>query len=93
LEKSKKQEFLVGFALETANEEVNAKEKLEKKNLDMIVLNSLRNEGTCFGSNDNAITIITMEGKKVFEKKPKKDVAKDIVDEIVKNIESRDNII
>jgi len=91
--KIKKQEFLVGFALETANEEVNAKEKLEKKNLDMIVLNSLRNEGTCFGSNDNAITIITMEGKKVFEKKPKKDVAKDIVDEIVKNIESRDNII
>lgn len=70
---------LVGFALETNNEEINAQKKLEKKNLDFIVLNSTRNEGTTFGYDDNQITIIDSEGKYDYEKKPKSEVAKDIV--------------
>ena len=74
---------LVGFALETDNEEENAMRKLKKKNLDFIVLNSTRNEGTTFKSNFNKISIISANGKKDFEKKPKCDVARDIIDEMV----------
>lgn len=70
---------LVGFALETNNEEINAQKKLEKKNLDFIVLNSTRNEGTTFGYDDNQISIIDSECQYDFEKKPKSEVAKDIV--------------
>lgn len=73
---------LVGFALETDNEECNAKKKLKKKNFDFIVLNSTRNEGTTFQSDYNKISIISENGKKDFEKKPKNEVAKDIVDEL-----------
>lgn len=73
---------LVGFALETNNEEVNAKKKLEKKNLDFIVLNSTRNEGTTFGYDDNQISIIDSERQYDFEKKPKSEVAKDIVNHL-----------
>ena len=76
-------QLLVGFALETNNEEQNALHKLEKKNLDFIVLNSLRNEGTCFQSDENQISIISHEGRKDFPKKPKTEVARDIVDEVV----------
>jgi len=83
--------YMVGFALETNNEESNAREKLHKKHLDMIVLNSLRNEGTCFGSDDNAVKIITDEVSKTYGKKSKKEVAKDIVDEIVKNTAGADS--
>ena len=76
-------QLLVGFALETNDEEQNALHKLEKKNLDFIVLNSLRNEGTCFQSDENQISIISHEGRKDFPKKPKTEVARDIVDEVV----------
>lgn len=73
---------IVAFALETNNEELNAKQKLEKKNADFIVINSTRNPGTTFQSDENQITIIHKEGKKEYAKKPKTDVAKDIVDEL-----------
>jgi phosphopantothenoylcysteine decarboxylase/phosphopantothenate--cysteine ligase len=72
-------QFLVGFALETQNEEENAKGKLEKKNLDMIVLNSLRDEGAGFKNDTNKIRIFTKTEKKEFELKSKDDVAKDIL--------------
>lgn len=81
--KSKEQK-LIGFALETNDEETNAKKKLKKKNLDFIVLNSTRNEGTTFRSDYNKISIISENGKMDFDKKPKADVAKDIVDEMEK---------
>ncbi len=77
---------LVGFALETNDEEANAKGKLERKNLDFIVLNSLRNSGTCFRSDDNKITIIAADAAKEFEQKNKRDVAADIVSELVETI-------
>ena len=73
---------LVGFALETNDEENNACLKLEKKNLDFIVLNSLRNEGTCFQSDENQIKIISRDGCKDFPKKKKDEVAEDIVKEL-----------
>lgn len=73
---------LVVFALETDHEEENAAAKLRRKNADFIVLNSLRNEGTCFQTDDNKIVIMDGEHKTVFPKKSKKDVAKDIVDEL-----------
>jgi len=79
-------QVLVGFALETNDEETHAQEKLQKKNLDFIVLNSLRNEGTCFKSDDNQITILSKEGRQEYEKKPKKAVASDIVDELSKQL-------
>ena len=75
----KTHQFLVGFALETQNEEENAKGKLEKKNLDMIVLNSLRDEGAGFKNNTNKIKIFTKAEKREFDLKSKDDVAKDIL--------------
>lgn len=75
-------QLLVGFALETNDEEFNAKNKLERKNLDFIVLNSTRNEGTTFRSDDNQIEIITNDEIKKFEKKNKKYVAADIINEL-----------
>jgi phosphopantothenoylcysteine decarboxylase/phosphopantothenate--cysteine ligase len=72
----KTHQFLVGFALETQNEEENAKGKLEKKNLDMIVLNSLRDEGAGFKNDTNKIKIFTKTEKKEFDLKSKEDVAK-----------------
>ena len=72
-------QILVGFALETDNEEANAIKKLEKKNLDFIVLNSLRDKGAGFKSDENKITIIDRKlQKETFELKPKKEVAADI---------------
>ena len=85
--KTEKQ-VMVGFALETNDEEQNAQHKLEKKNLDFIVLNSLRNEGTCFKSDENQISIISREGQKDYDKKPKSEVARDIVDELSRLVES-----
>jgi len=76
----KKHQFLVGFALETQNEEENAKGKLQKKNLDMIVLNSLRDSGAGFKKDTNKIKIFTKTEKKEFDLKSKDDVAKDILD-------------
>lgn len=74
---------LIGFALETNNEVTNAEGKLKRKNLDFIVLNSLRTEGTCFRSDDNKISIISETGQKDFEKKNKQAVAEDIINELV----------
>ena len=79
-------QVMVGFALETNDEQQNAEKKLVKKNLDFIVLNSLRNEGTCFKSDDNQISIISNEGQKDFEKKSKRDVARDIIDELSRRL-------
>ena len=73
---------IVAFALETNDEESNAEKKRKKKNADFIVLNSTRNPGTTFGTNDNKITIISESGKKEYEKKPKMEVARDIIDEL-----------
>lgn len=75
-------QVLAGFALETSDEQQNAEHKLEKKNLDFIVLNSLRNKGTCFQSDENQISIISREGKRDYPKKSKTDVARDIIDEL-----------
>ena len=79
-----KNQTLVGFALETENEIENAKIKLEKKNLDFIVLNSLQDLGAGFGVDTNKISIFTKAGKTInFELKSKADVAADIVNQLV----------
>ena len=75
-------QVLVGFALETNDEEANAQRKLEKKNLDFIVLNSLQNKGTCFRSDENQISIISRTGQQDYERKPKQEVAADIIDRL-----------
>ena len=77
------QQRIVAFALETNDEETNASAKLVKKNADFIVLNSTRNAGTTFQTDDNQITIISKGGKKEYEKKRKHLVARDIIDELV----------
>ena len=78
----KKGQRLVAFALETNDEENNAKSKLERKNADFIVLNSTRIPGTTFGSDDNQITIISRNSTHAYGKKPKTEVAADIIDEL-----------
>ncbi len=81
--KTKKQ-LLVGFALETNNEVANAKQKLQKKNLDFIVLNSLRSKGAGFGFDTNKITIIDKVGVQTeYKLKSKTEVAHDIVQKII----------
>lgn len=75
---------IVAFALETNDEEANAEKKRKKKNADFIVLNSTRNPGTTFRTDENQITIISEKGKKEYEKKPKTEVASDIIDELAK---------
>jgi len=75
----KSKQFLVGFALETQNEEENAKGKLVKKNLDMIILNSLRDEGAGFANSTNKIKIFTPTEEQSFSLKSKEEVAKDIL--------------
>ncbi|MDO8992525.1 MAG: bifunctional phosphopantothenoylcysteine decarboxylase/phosphopantothenate--cysteine ligase CoaBC [Daejeonella sp.] len=77
-------QILVGFALETNNEEENAIKKLEKKNLDFIVLNSLRDEGAGFKNDSNKITIIDRKlNKETFELKSKTEVATDICKKVL----------
>ncbi len=84
LGKAKKQgQTIVAFALETNDEEANAHLKLKKKNADFIVLNSLKNKGTCFGTDENQIEIISSGGTKSYPKKSKAEIARYIVDEIV----------
>ena len=75
-------QHLIGFALETDNEEVNAIGKLKKKHFDFIVLNSTRNKGTTFRTDDNQIKIITETKVKEYAKKNKAEVACDIIDEL-----------
>lgn len=78
-----KNQFLAGFALETDNELENARKKLNTKNLDLIVLNSLQEKGAGFGVNTNRITIIDREGNLTgYPLKPKTAVASDILDKI-----------
>ena len=78
--KKKDSQFIVGFALETNQEEENALSKLKSKNQDMVVLNSLKDEGAGFAGDTNKITIYTAKGsKKSFELKSKKAVAVDII--------------
>ncbi len=80
-------QFLVGFALETSNEEANARAKMERKNLDFIVLNSLKDDQAGFGYDTNKITILHRSGsKKEFDLKSKNEVAHDIVNEIIELI-------
>lgn len=76
-------QILVGFALETDNELENAKKKLESKNLDLIILNSLRDFGAGFEVDTNKITILDRLGKENnFSLKPKREVARDIANTI-----------
>ncbi|WP_323134727.1 bifunctional phosphopantothenoylcysteine decarboxylase/phosphopantothenate--cysteine ligase CoaBC [Pontibacter kalidii] len=79
-------QFSVGFALETDNEGANAREKLRKKNLDMIVLNSLNDPGAGFAHDTNKITIMEENATHTFELKKKSDVAQDIVNLIWERI-------
>ena len=81
----KKGQLTIGFALETNNEKANAKGKVERKNFDFIVLNSLRDKGAGFGHDTNKVTFIFKDGtEKALELKLKTEVADDIVDEIEK---------
>lgn len=82
LGKIKTTQTLIGFALETENEVANAQTKLEKKNLNGIVLNSLRDAGAGFGTNTNKVTFITKETQISFPLKTKEEVAKDILEQI-----------
>ncbi|NJY62191.1 bifunctional phosphopantothenoylcysteine decarboxylase/phosphopantothenate--cysteine ligase CoaBC [Salinimicrobium sp. CDJ15-81-2] len=84
LGEAKKDQLLIGFALETENEEENAAGKLKKKNLDFIVLNSLNDSGAGFKSETNKIKILFKNGNiKTFDLKSKKEVAEDILNEII----------
>lgn len=82
LKEKKKHQLMIGFAMETENEVENAKGKLQKKGLDFIVLNSLREEGAGFKADTNKVHIITADQVKEFELKSKSEVAEDIIDEI-----------
>lgn len=83
LGKKKRQgQILVGFALETNDESANALDKLERKNLDMIVMNSLRDAGAGFGTDTNKITVFTRDAAKEYPLKSKQEVACDILDNI-----------
>ena len=83
-QQKKDNQYLVGFALETNDEQANAQKKLEKKNADLIVLNSLNDEGAGFGHDTNKVTFI---GKNDFKKElpllSKQEVAKAIVEHII----------
>ena len=80
----KKNQFLVGFALETENEIEHALQKIHKKNLDLIVLNSLNDEGAGFGVSTNKITFIDTKGTvESLELKSKKEVARDIINKVI----------
>jgi len=77
-------QLLIGFALETNNEESNALRKMVQKNLDYIVLNSLQDEGAGFGHDTNKVTILSRKGERIsFGLKSKKEVARDIIETIL----------
>ena len=82
-------QVLVGFALETDHEEEHAREKLRKKNLDLIVLNSLRDEGAGFRHATNKVTLIDSHGETPFPLKTKEDVARDIVNRLVQIMDEK----
>jgi phosphopantothenoylcysteine decarboxylase/phosphopantothenate--cysteine ligase, prokaryotic len=88
-EMKRKGQLLVGFALETTNEREYALSKLQSKNADMVVLNSLNDKGAGFGVDTNKITIFEKNGAEIpYERKLKQQVAKDIVDRIVMHLNS-----
>jgi phosphopantothenoylcysteine decarboxylase / phosphopantothenate---cysteine ligase len=83
-------QVMVGFALETENEQANALKKLESKNFDLIVLNSLNDKGAGFGHDTNKITIISRQNKSVsYDLKNKKEVARDIVQAIIDTLHDK----
>jgi len=83
--RKKKNQLLVGFALETGREMENARKKLKEKNLDLVILNSLKDPGAGFRSATNKITMITRSGIVIREDlKPKREVASDIFDLLAK---------
>ena len=87
LGKIKTNQFLVGFALETNNELENAKGKLNSKNLNLIVLNSLNDKGAGFGGSTNKVTFITEEQDIIeHDLKSKEEVAVDLMNQIIKQI-------
>ena len=87
LGEQKQHQLLVGFALETDNEEANAKLKMEKKNLDFIVLNSLRDKGAGFSTDTNRITILDKYNNIInFELKSKQKVALDILHKVIEEL-------
>jgi phosphopantothenoylcysteine decarboxylase / phosphopantothenate---cysteine ligase len=89
-ENKKENQILIGFALETNNEMNNAISKIHKKNLDFIVLNSLQDEGAGFGHDTNKINIINKLGVvKKFDLKSKKEVAQDIINELIELINNK----
>ncbi|MBO4741161.1 MAG: bifunctional phosphopantothenoylcysteine decarboxylase/phosphopantothenate--cysteine ligase CoaBC [Bacteroidales bacterium] len=89
-ERKQANQMLVGFALETDNEVENAKKKIRSKNLDFVVLNSLRDKDAGFGVETNKITIIDKDDNMtVFPTKPKTEVAKDIIDTINQKLSNR----
>lgn len=85
-ENKKEGQFLCGFSMETDNMLANSKTKLSKKNADMIVANNLRDAGSGFKTDTNAVTLITRDGHRSLELKSKAEVAKEIFDEILKSI-------
>jgi phosphopantothenoylcysteine decarboxylase/phosphopantothenate--cysteine ligase len=88
LGKIKEKQFLIGFALETENEIENAKLKIQKKNLDLIVLNSLQDKGAGFGNPTNKITFIDKDFIiEPMSLKPKEQVANDIMDKVISHYE------
>ena len=80
--KAARQQFLVGFALETHDELEHARQKMQKKNLDFIVLNSLQDEGAGFQHDTNKVTIVTPDKTLPYPLKPKTEVASDIIDQL-----------
>jgi phosphopantothenoylcysteine decarboxylase/phosphopantothenate--cysteine ligase len=89
LGKSKRNnQFFVGFALESEPGNDLARQKLKRKNLDLIVLNSLQEEGAGFGTETNKVTMIDRDGREVvYELKAKREVARDLVTRIIKMLE------
>ena len=85
-ENKKEGQFLCGFSMETDNMLENSKAKLSKKNADMIVANNLRDAGSGFKTDTNAVTLITRDGHRSLELKSKAEVAKEIFDEILGHI-------
>jgi phosphopantothenoylcysteine decarboxylase/phosphopantothenate--cysteine ligase len=79
-------QVIVGFALETEHEQNNAMKKLETKNFDLIVLNSLNDSGAGFGHDTNKISIIDKQNVRSFDLKSKKEVAHDIVSAIIEKV-------
>lgn len=85
----KASQTLIGFALETNDEVNNAQAKLKKKNFDFIVLNSLRDQGAGFRTDTNKISIISNEGRMDYPLKTKTEVAKDIVDNLIRAMKGK----